>query len=179
MRGAELLVHGHHPTELARPPVARSPAQPALAPYADDWVARLDAARARLKQLHIKIPAPFDLFEFSDRVATRLNIRIKLVPVQMSAVGSDSCFGATMLEGTTHYVFWVVGMSHIHSLHNAVHEHGHIILGHAGVRGRCRAEAEADALAAVVLSRCEPPRRRPSPPAHLRRATARLTSAWQ
>lgn len=142
------------------------------------WDTTLATARRRLIELGITVPEPFDLAAFSETVADCLGIRIKLVPTEMSALGGKSCFGATVVVRETHYVFYVVGMSLMHGLHNGVHELGHIIFDHSGVHGRTGAEAEADAVATVVLSSCEPPRRSRIPPAHLRQATARLGRAW-
>lgn len=143
----------------------------------DDWPCLLDAARRRLAELALPVPDPFDLDVFAADVADRLGLRIRLQPVQMSSFDGMACLGSTHLEGRTHYVFYVTGTSRVHSLHIAVHEFGHLLWGHRGVQGAGLAEAQADAMATVVLSRCESPQAQCASPTHLRAAVERLTRA--
>lgn len=143
----------------------------------DDWPRLLDAARRRLAELALPVPDPFDLDVFAADVANRLGLHIRTQPVEMSSFDGTACLGSTYLVGRTHYVFYVTGMSRVHSLHNAVHEFGHLLGGHRGVQGAGSAEAEADAMATVVLSRCEPPQAQCASPTHLRAAVERLTRA--
>ncbi len=139
----------------------------------------MDTARARLDELGLPLTGPFDLQRFSDATAASLGLRIRLVPVRMTSLEGTSLLGMTDRVGTTHYVFYVLGMSELHGWHNAVHELGHLIWGHRGVQHHNGAEAEADALATVVLSGCESSGRSWwASPLHQHGATDRLSRAW-
>ncbi len=162
---------------LPADPFVPHPRLPVDDPHAD-WSRLLAAARRRLAELALPVPDPFDLRQFTAAAAERLGIRIRLVPVEMSSFDGGACHGMACLEGRTHYVFFVAGMSRVHSLHIAVHEVGHLLWRHRRVRGDGLAEAEADAMATVVLSRCESPRRKGGSPSHLRAAAERLARAW-
>lgn len=171
--------------ELLIPARSQDPADP-IVPWPrqsvdgahTSWARVLAAARRRLGELALPVPHAFDLHLFTAAASQRLSIRIQLVPVQMSSFDGMACQGMTLHVGRTHYVYYVAGMSRVHSLHNATHELGHLLWGHRGVRGSGPAEAEADAMATVVLSRCEPPGRMWIAPSHLQAAAERLARAW-
>lgn len=141
-----------------------------------DWIKVLDATQQRLDELGVVIPDPFNLAQFAAGVSARLGIRIRMVAV--SGNGAAGCFGATWRQGSTQFAYYEQGMSVIHGWHNGLHELGHIILDHPSCDGFGPREAEADAVAALVLSRYHPSRPTPCPPAHLRTAAERLTRAW-
>lgn len=139
----------------------------------------MDGARARLDELGLPLTGSFDLHRFGAATAESLGLRIRLVPVRMTSLGGTSLLGMTDRVGTTHYVFYVLGMSELHGWHNAVHELGHLIWGHRGVQHYDGAEAEADALATVVLSGCASSGRGWwAPPVRQHGTTDRLSRAW-
>jgi hypothetical protein len=162
------------------------PLLPRPHPPTDDlharWAWLLDAAQRRLDDLAVVVPNPFDLQVFTATVADRLDVRIRLVPVRMSGFDGSACMGAHFREGRTHYCTFVTGMSAMHALHNGCHEVSHVVWGHKGTLGgpvdRDR-EDEAEAMATVLLRRCEPARPTARSSARERAAAQRFTRAWR
>lgn len=134
----------------------------------DDWDELIEQCAAMLSERGLPILHPFDLDEFAALVAQQRGRPIHLTPMLLHPDDAMTCNGTTMRSATVDYVFYGATLSPLHTTHNAVHEFAHLIWEHRTVaplvswggdaqRLSVQAEAEAEAMAAVVLSQCESP----------------------
>lgn len=155
------------------------------------WPELLQSCAARLHELGVSAPDPFDLDEFVDHLCDlRGGRKIQLWPFWLPPGGETVCGRSIVLHGYD-VVYYAHGLSQLATMHNAVHELAHLILGHNSVVGLTRsgpeaalapdaeleraladsgialdddpdqAEREAEATAAVLLGRWDEPAPRP------------------
>jgi hypothetical protein len=85
--------------------------------------------RCRSALRDVRIPRPFDLVRLCDELSARRDRPIVLLPFAMPAPGP--C-GMWLAGDTADYVLYERHTSRLHQEHIALHEIGHILLGHPG-----------------------------------------------
>lgn len=142
------------------------------------WNGLLARSRRALDELGLVVPEPFDLDAFVAEVERVRGRRLLLRKFRITPDRTTHCGYVVLLPRRDYdVVCYLDALSARSTVHNAVHELAHLLLGHSGVRVGVSAaagaalatagpeESEADALAAVVLGHWDarPPARWPSP----------------
>jgi hypothetical protein len=159
----------------------------------------VERVSAELAHQGVELPVPFDLETLRRTVERKRQRPLHMNPISLPAGASTVC-GVCICTAEADLVFYGETISELHRTHNAVHELGHLLLGHRSIAALSRpslgsawagsaqlttswlgnttrtygdqAEREADAVAELALGRWDDAVRSPWSQASVIRAGA-------